>query len=362
MLLDLSIELRLILSITTSLLLALLLKYPIHYVAIKKECLEKENGRTSHKGKIPNLGGAMIYFSFLTSSLLFVKFAAADLQYVFLSFSVLFALGFYDDVIVISYRKKFQGEFVGAVLLIIGNVYLTNFHGLFGFHQLSLYFSIPFTIIMILGIVNAMNLIDGIDGLCSGLSALIIASFSLWLFNNGFIEYGIVGLSLTAAIIPFFVFNVFGKKTKMFLGDNGSLFLGMVISFLVIKFCELNIGNNSWQNVQNAPAIAFTIIAIPVLDTLRVFVTRILNKKSPYRPDKTHFHHKFLEYYDGNHKKATFTIIGIQLLFIILAFCGSSLPGETLITISIVLYLAFYFGIIYLNARKRKNVVKAVYD
>ncbi|MFA5094845.1 MAG: hypothetical protein WC512_06350, partial [Candidatus Omnitrophota bacterium] len=103
-------------------------------------------------------------------------------------------------------------------------------------------------------------------------------------------------------------------------------------------------------------------IAIPVLDTLRVFVTRILNKKSPYRPDKTHFHHKFLEYYDGNHKKATFTIIGIQFLFIILAFCGSSLPGEALITISIVLYLAFYFGIIYLNARKRKNVVKAVYD
>jgi UDP-N-acetylmuramyl pentapeptide phosphotransferase/UDP-N-acetylglucosamine-1-phosphate transferase len=200
-----------------------------------------------------------------------------------------------------------------------------------------------------------MNLIDGIDGLCSGMSALIVFAFSFWFLKNGYYAFSILGFIIIAAIIPFFVINVFCKKYKMFLGDNGSLFLGMVLSVFIIKFCESNIGHNTWLHFSNAPAVAFTLMAIPVLDTIRVFITRFINKKSPYRPDRTHLHHLFLDLFNKNHKKATFCILSIQLFYLILVFFGHNLSGEILIVISISSYLILYLSVYTLKVRKEKT-------
>lgn len=355
MFLDFSIETRLILSVLVSLLLSTLLRFPIFKVAKKKEFYEKANGRSSHTGVVPNVGGTVIFTSFVAASFLFVKFQAPDIPYIFLAASMVFGLGLYDDLLVISFRKKFIGEIIGATFLILGGLYFTNFHGLFGTYELSPWFGIPFTLFMVVGIVNAMNLIDGIDGLCSGLSALIISSFSIWFLNNGFTDYAIMGFSISAAIIPFFIQNVFCKKNKMFLGDNGSLFLGMILSFIAIKFSELSIGVNQWKDFEHAPAIAFCFLAIPVIDTVRVFALRMLNGKSPFYPDKKHIHHRILFLYDGNHKKATFTILAIQFIFIVIGLTINTISNEFLITLAIVTFLLIYFIILRLFLRKQRK-------
>ena len=352
MFLELAVETRLIIAVLFSFALSFLLRYPIYKIAMKKECYEKANGRSSHTGSIPNVGGVIVFASFVTTSFLFVKFISPDVQYIFLASSMAFALGLYDDLLVISFKKKFVGEIIGAVFLMLGHVYFTNFHGLFGYYELSIYFSIPFTIFVVVGLVNALNLIDGIDGLCSGLSALIIPSFSVWFIQNGHTEYAIIGFSIASSIIPFFLQNIFSKKKKMFLGDNGSLFLGMILSFIVIKFTELSIGDNPWMDVSNAPAVAFSFLAIPVMDTLRVMITRVFKGTSPFTPDKRHFHHRLLYLYNGNHKKSTFTLLGIQLLFIILGIIGSKLTNELLITITIVMFLSIYLFVLLLYLKK----------
>jgi len=359
MFLEFSPETRLILSVIVAFLLSSLLRSPVYKVCKKKGCFEHANGRSSHTGEIPNIGGAIIFISFLTTAFLFVKFSIPEIQYILLASSMAFVLGLYDDLLIISFKKKFIGEIIGAIFLILGGVYFTNFHGLFGLNEISLWLGIPFTLFMIVGVVNSLNLIDGIDGLCSGLSALIITAFSIWFFKNGFTSYAIIGGSISAAIIPFFIINVFSVNRKMFLGDNGSLFLGMVLSSIVIKFSELSVGVNDWSDFSNAPAVAFCFLTIPVLDTIMVFIVRMINGNSPFSPDKRHFHHKLLYLFNNNHKKATFTILAIQLLFIIIGISGSQMSNEFLITLSTIVFLIIYFVILKLYINKEKlNLLK----
>jgi len=160
---------------------------------------------------------------------------------------------------------------------------------------------------------------DGIDGLCAGLSMLAAAVFGSWFFISGHFNYAILSFSLVGAIAGFFWYNVYGTKNRIFMGDTGSLVLGTIMSVLVIQFNEFNIDQTQPFAIASAPAVSFGILIYPLVDTLRVFIIRILNFKSPFLADKNHLHHRLLTL-GLSHRKATYTIMGVNFLFIIAVF------------------------------------------
>lgn len=352
MLLELSGNLRLIIAIVISTLISVFLYKPLYIIASKKGLFKAINGRSCHNGNVPDFGGVILFASIFITFLALVHFPNPEMQYVLIAMTAIWAVGLYDDVLVLSPKKKFYAEVISSLVVIVGGgLYFTNFHGIFGIYEIPFYIGIIFTLVMMIGIINAINMIDGIDGLCSGISILILSSFSLWFYKNEYFNYSIFGFSTVAALVPLFIRNVFGTKTKLFLGDSGSMLLGLIISVLSIKFCELEITTAKWMNISNSPAVAFTFLAIPVLDTIRIMVVRLYQKKSPFFPDKSHIHHRLLTIFNNSHKKSTFILLMLQLSFIIMAVFCTKLTNEALILTTAMSFTVVY-GLLYVNAKK----------
>lgn len=352
MLLELSGCIRLVISIVVAITISIVIYKPLYLIALKKGFLKKTNGRSSHIGKVPDFGGILIFSSLFFTFTALVKFPHKEMQFFLLAVSTIWVVGIFDDILQIRPRYKFVGEIISVFILVVGGeFYLTNLHGLFGIHEINPWFGALFTMFILIGIINSINMIDGIDGLCSGISALIISTFSVWFLMNNYWNYAIIGFSVVASLIPFFIRNVFCIKTKIFLGDNGSLMLGLILGVFVVKFCELNITENTWQATKNAPGIAFCFMSIPVIDTIRLMIYRTSQGRSPFNPDKSHIHHKFLQIFNDSHKKSTFIILLLQLILIIVGFIFQQYPNEILISIAFLLF-AFMYTITYITANK----------
>ncbi len=322
------------------------IRVPIFRMAIRKNFVDKPNKRSSHNSAVPNIGGIIVFLAFLCSFLLFVRFGEdAELQYIFLGATLIFLTGVYDDLLNISPRKKLKGEIAGVLVLIVGGgVYLTNLHGFLGVYTLTPWIAVPLTFIGLLGLVNAINLIDGIDGLSSGIALMDSLFFCIWFYNCHQVEYALLSGILIASLIPFFIINLFGIRSKMFMGDSGALMVGFFLGALAIKFCEANIGLQSKCAMGAALGVVFCVLAIPTLDALRLFTSRWMKGKSPFAPDKGHLHHKLLTIYSGKHKKATFTLLLFNLMFILLGVLGRDWPNWVLILSAVLLFaVLFYF-------------------
>lgn len=342
----LSDDLRLILSMLVALIIGWNIRVPVFRMAIRKKFVDKPNLRSSHKGTVPNIGGIVVFLAFLVSFLLFARFnVGSEFQYVLLGAAIIFLVGVYDDLLEISPRKKLKGEMLGVLVMIVGGgVYLTHLHGFLFLYEINPWIGIPLTFIGLLGLINAINLIDGIDGLCSGMALMDCLFFGIWFYACHQIEYALLCGVLSASLLPFFIINLFGKRSKMFMGDSGALMVGFILGVLAIKFCEVDVEMNGITMVKAAPGVVFSILAIPILDTLRLFASRWMRGKSPFAPDKRHLHHKFLTIYGNVHRKATFTILSLNLLFILLGIIGRNWDNWILITADIALFsLMFYF-------------------
>ncbi len=161
--------------------------------------------------------------------------------------------------------------------------------------------------------------------------------------------------SLVASIIPFLYDNLISKKKKIFLGDNGSLLIGAAIAVLVIKYCELNLNNNSWLAIKTAPALSLAFLAIPVMDALRVIVIRVSHRQSPFSPDKRHLHHEVLSLFNGNHLASTMFLVVMQMLFIAVAIWWRHLTNGRLISLMVLMFIALSLIIYWLKSRKVVN-------
>ena len=214
----------------------------------------------------------------------------------FAGLTLLYLVGIGDDLVGVRYSNKFKIQALAAILMPIAGLYINNLNGLLGIYEISPYFGIPLTIMLVIFITNAINLIDGIDGLASSICIVALSVFGilfadkeLWLFSQ-------LAFTSVGAIIPFFIYNVFGnadKGSKIFMGDTGSLTLGFILSFVAIKFCTQEAAEN--YSIGQAPVLtAFNILLVPCLDVIRVVIGRIKRKKSPFKPDRTHIHHKFM--------------------------------------------------------------------
>jgi UDP-N-acetylmuramyl pentapeptide phosphotransferase/UDP-N-acetylglucosamine-1-phosphate transferase len=228
----------------------------------------------------------------------------------------------------------------------------TNFHGIFGIHEIGYVWSVLFTVFVIIVITNGFNLIDGIDGLASGITGLCTLALGVWFFLTENYEYVVLSASILGALIAFFRFNVFGKDKKIFMGDTGSMILGLLISILVIRFNEMNISPDFKYAIDAAPAVSIGILAVPLFDTARVMLIRIKNKKSPFAPDKNHVHHRMISL-GFKHAAASVRIMAVNILFIVVAFSCHHLGNVSLL--SLVILMGAFFSWLPSGLLKRKT-------
>ena len=315
---------------------------PIIRIAQAKHLFEPFEDRKIHTKAVPPLGGVAIFIGFTLSSIIATDGLSFDsLKYIIASVIIMFFIGLKDDLLIISANKKLMVQIFAAVILItLGNVRFTNLHGTLGTHEIGYFTSLMLSIFTMVVIINAFNLIDGIDGLASGLAILASTFFGIWFYLAGQIQFAILSFALVGSLSGFFLYNVFGNRNKLFMGDTGSLIIGLVISTLVVKFNEFNIDTTLPYAVDAAPVVSFAVIIIPLVDILRVMSIRIATGKSPFTPDNNHIHHRLLELVPS-HFKVTMIIIASNIILIAFAYLLND------ININLQFLLVFLFGVLF---------------
>ncbi len=318
-------------------------------VAREKKLFDEPDERKVHKMVIPTLGGLGIFAGFILALLLGAPVGIAELQYFIAAAIVIFFLGIKDDILILSAAKKFIGQLVAAGIIIkFGGVQITNMHGFLGIYEIPQIASIIFTLFTVIVIVNSFNLIDGVDGLAGCLGLLTAVVFGTYFTYTGHTLYAVMAFSLAGSLVGFLIYNF--SPAKIFMGDTGSLLIGLVNSIMVVKFINIA-GNTSLPfSLEAAPAIGIAILIVPLFDTLRVFGLRILDRRSPFSPDRTHIHHFLLDL-GFSHRKVTLLCLGTNIGFILLAFFLRNLG--TTILIGILMCISFsLIAIVYYRRTK----------
>ena len=293
-------------------------------IAKAKGFVVRPNKRMSHTGEVPNIGGLNICFSFLLSYLIFEYDQMSQSQFFLIGLFAIMAVGLIDDVLVLTPVAKLLGETLAGIALIgFADIRITHLHGLFGISEIGIIPSYLISLFILIAIINAVNLIDGIDGLASGLGILYCLFFAIYFGLAGETSWSILAICMIGALAVFFIYNVFGHREKIFMGDSGSLLLGYLLTAFVFHFCELNAYHHVSEalHMSAAPSVAICLLTIPIFDTIRVSLTRIKQHRSPFQPDKNHIHHLLLR--TGlNHIQTTCVLLSVSLLFIGLAILG----------------------------------------
>ncbi len=324
-------------------------------VAEKKKLYDIPDERKLHTRLIASLGGVGIFAGFILASLLSIQGSInPEFQAYFAAAIVIFFLGLKDDIMILSASKKFVGQLLAASIIIhLGDLRLDSLHGLFGVEKVSEGFGLAITYLTIIVVMNSFNLIDGVDGLAASLGILSMIVFGIYFFFADMQAYALLSFAMAGSLTAFIIFN--HHPAKIFMGDSGSLMVGMVNSILVIKFILVADKPMAAVPMQAVVAVGFAILIVPLLDTLRVFSVRILNGRSPFSPDRNHIHHLLLDR-GLNHAAVTFTCVAINVLFILLAYFGQPLgPNYLLLT---MLSIAFSgLGVLYYQKAKKRFVV-----
>jgi UDP-GlcNAc:undecaprenyl-phosphate GlcNAc-1-phosphate transferase len=324
-------------------------------IAEQKKLYDVPDERKVHTHPVASLGGVGIFGGFLLAVLLSIQGKEnPEFQYFFAAALVIFFLGLKDDLVVLSPSKKFVGQVVAASILIhLGHIRLDSMHGLFGFDQLPDGFALALSYLTIIVVINSFNLIDGVDGLAASLGTLTMLIFGTYFFVTDYQAYALLAFALAGSLVAFLIFN--HHPAKIFMGDSGSLMIGLVNAILVIKFINVASEPSVAVPIESAVAIGFSILIVPLLDTLRVFAIRIFKGRSPFTPDRNHVHHLLLGRGLG-HAAVTFTCVLINIAFVVLAYMGRSL-GATLLLL-IMLTLSFIgLGLLYYRRPLRTMVI-----
>lgn len=336
-----------------SFLVAILSVHWIHprlvRIALDKNIVDNPNARKLQRRPTPVLGGIAVFFgSVIGLGCASITCDCSELFIVVVAMMIMLYTGTMDDILDLSPVLRFLIE-IGTVLLLIfvGGYTLNDFHGLWGLNQIPQGVAIPLTVFAAVGIINAINLIDGVDGLSSGYCILTSLLFGVVFWYVGDRTMGMLAVVAAGSLIPFFFHNVFGKNSKMFIGDGGTLVMGIVMSVFVIRILR----HGSMSEVYDAANIGlvpFTlaVLSVPVFDTLRVMTTRILKRKSPFHPDKTHLHHMFIRL--GCSHAATTLAILILNFFVELCWWVSYMAGcsiDVQLYIVLVLSILITFGL-----------------
>ncbi len=302
----------------------------IHF-ANKLRLHDNPGERASHKGRIPVFGGVAIFSGIIFSLLLGIacSYGSATesiiaektnlILFVLVSLIIVFFLGIIDDLLSLSPFRKLLGQILSVLIIIyLADIRIENMHAVLGFNEpLSNSASTLFTIFTVIVIINGYNLIDGIDGLAAGIGIIAGISFGWLSYINQEFHFVIISSALVGSLIAFLRFNF--HPARIFMGDTGSLVIGLILSVLAINQVDAGIVNTTPSYPHKGPLLAIGILAIPLFDSLRVFILRVLKKKNPLSPDRNHFHHTLLDL-GFNHRSTTFVIYIITILILVLTY------------------------------------------
>lgn len=314
----------------------LIIKY-----CIRHHLYDLPNERKVHHNKIPRLGGICFFPSMLLAAIviIFLNYGASTITfslwsvYFFMSLMIIYITGLVDDLTGLKATTKLIMQIIAASFMPISGLWINNLYGFFGITDIPFFIGAPLTVFMIVFIDNAMNLIDGIDGLCSGLSILSLSGFLFCFLREGLLLYCLLIAGLIGVLIAFMRFNLFGNPTKhqkIFMGDSGSLSLGFILGFLLVKFTMDNPSVMPFR--RDSLMLSSTMLIIPIFDVVRVSLDRLIHRRPIFGADKNHLHHKLMRAGFSQHQ----TLIIILMLSI------------TIMVLNLVLYHLFFFTITFL--------------
>lgn len=368
-----------IVVLTVSVLLTGIIIPQILLIAFRKNLFDEIDGRKIHRGPVPRLGG----FAFLPAILFSLGFVVGfsiilgDMNIVMLfveklkgiSFSlcavlIMYLVGMSDDLVGVKYRAKFMAQILSAAFIIAGGLYIPSLSGLFGIGELPLWCSYLLTGLVFVFIVNAINLIDGIDGLASGMSSVALIFYAYLFFHMGKFLYMFLAMASLGALLPFFYFNVFGdanKHKKIFMGDTGALIIGTVLSILAIRVSGSDLTDIGFGSPL---VVAFAPLIVPGLDVVRVFLHRMRAGRSPFLPDRTHIHHKFLAL-GLTPRLAMCSVMAVFVVFSIAnIFCSRFMNINVLVLGNLIVWVAFNILLTRAIYRRQSklNLTKPLYE
>jgi UDP-GlcNAc:undecaprenyl-phosphate/decaprenyl-phosphate GlcNAc-1-phosphate transferase len=346
-----------LLCFITAFIVTLITIPPIISLIKKHNLYDKPNARKEHSVPIPTMGGIAIVAGMMMALFMWFPFSNVVPQIsFFFSIAVLLALGIMDDLKDLSAKYKFIVQAGLAALIALSGIRITSLDGLFGIYDLPLTAQYTFTFLIIVGVTNAFNLIDGIDGLAGGLGFMSLTILGLFLTMSGDANTALIAFSLAGGILAFMYFNL--NPARIFMGDTGSLILGFVVAVLCIRLTQVSILVSN-PVLPHALVFLCAIVFIPVFDTIRVFASRIWRGKSPFVADKTHIHH-LLTNQGFSHAFATKLICVIHGFILMEVFWLRNLKQEfvLLILVAFMLLTTVMLKNLGLVVRK-KNMLKA---
>jgi UDP-N-acetylmuramyl pentapeptide phosphotransferase/UDP-N-acetylglucosamine-1-phosphate transferase len=313
---------------------------PLIKVAKMKHLVDEPGqDRKLHHKSIPTLGGILIFAATIISYCLWFPSRDAwelganynplqalnEFKYILASMFALFFIGLKDDIVGVDPLKKIIIHLmVGFTLVVLADIRLTEFWGLFEVDKLPYWLSVVLSIFIYIVIVNAINLIDGVDGLAGGIGLIGSVTFAIWFYKTGDMPLALLAVGLAGSLMGFLIFNF--QPARIFMGDSGSLIIGICMYVLAMKLIEFPPSKMSIpMQIVSKPIFAMAILAYPLIDTLRVFTIRILNGKSPFLADKNHIHHRLLAL-GLKHYQVSFALYAYTLFIIGTTFL---MPAQT---------------------------------
>lgn len=350
-------------------LLAGILAFIITYAAIPviinvsdiKKLYDHPDARKIHTRPIPSLGGLGIFAGFIVACLMAISFSSAiNFQYFFAASLVIFFLGLKDDILVLTPMKKIIGQIVAAFIIIYkGGVVIKGMHGFMGIQELPEAISLILTYFTVIVVVNSFNLIDGVDGLAAGLGIFTTLTFGFYFYTISHTDYAALAFAMSGSLLAFLIFN--RSPARIFMGDTGSLLVGLVNAILVVHFINVADAPGVAVPLASTPAIGVAILIIPLFDTLRVFSIRIFSRRSPFSPDRNHIHHILLDK-GMSHKGVSFSLIMVNVLFVAVAFALQNLGNNVLIPVLLSMAFALFASVYYYQPAQKLTVVKDIED
>jgi len=336
-------DLNIFFSFLTALLITFLAIPKLIHFAKKLSLLDTAGDRASHKGSTPFFGGIAIFTGIICSLLFWTDIE--DIQYILVSISIVFIVGIVDDLRQITAFKKLMGQISATLILIfLGDIQIESMHGVLGVYDLPVWIGTLFTIFVVIVITNGYNLIDGVDGLAGGIGLVSSFSFGVIALINEQSDMAIIAFTLMGALIGFLKYNFY--PARIFMGDTGSLVVGMILSILAINCIQYGLVTETLKFPNKGPLLAIAFLAIPLFDSLRVFIVRVLKGDRPLIAGRDHIHHALLDLNYG-HKYTSIILCAISVFLIL----GSYFLLEYNVNVSIailagvgyfVLFIPFY--------------------
>ena len=299
----------------------------IRSISVKFNLTDTPGVRSSHADITPSFGGVAFYISYIIALFFLQFFFENQVSLTLLvGISVLFFTGLFDDIVNLRAKVKFFGQFLGVALLMSQPDFrIISMHGFLGIYEVPLAVSIAGSMFFLLGLINAFNLLDGIDGLTS-ITGIIVASFYSYMFYQlGYFYYLSISITTIATLLAFLRFN-FSVKRKIFMGDTGSLTIGLVLGLLTLKLMTADAVYASLHFYpEQLPLVLLAVLFVPILDTCRVMIIRLLRGVSMFSPDRNHIHHIIIDY-GLSHRKASSLIgfvnfcVGLVMFFVIINY------------------------------------------